>query len=60
MTRKSSTDVYRRGRLPIQTNGWSIATIFDRGCIAVWTRGAIYGFQAKAGEQFTHMKLWTC
>jgi hypothetical protein len=60
MTRKPFTGVYRRGRLPIQTNGWSIMTIFNRGCIAVRTREAIYGFQAKAGEQFAHIKLWTC
>jgi hypothetical protein len=60
MTRKLYTGVYRRGRLQIQTNGWSIATISNRGCIAVRTRGAIYGFQAKAGEQFAHIKLWTC
>jgi hypothetical protein len=60
MTRKLYTGVYRRGKLPIRTNGWSVAMTSNHGYAAVQTRGAICGCRAKAGNRSTHTKLWTC
>jgi hypothetical protein len=61
MTRKLYTGVYQRGKLPIQTNGWPVATTFNHGCAAVRFRRVIYGFQAKAGNAvFRVMEIWIC